>query len=137
MTISGYTAVNLDMEIGGEEDPLAKFAGVWNETFLYSSWNGTETFEGEVTVSVDGDRLYFENMFNYTMWSTKYSANYYGTLSDDGTTVTLVDANGQHNMFGPLSSPLVMTVEGNTLKAAAPFSGVSDYVLTNPNMGGY
>ena len=89
---------------------------------------------------VDG-KLYFENMFIYKMASTKYTSNYYGTLSEDGTTITLEDANpnSPHGYFGPLAyqsdSPIVLTVEGNTLKVARAYSGqVSNYVATNPNM---
>ena len=131
--VSDYVATNPDMNLGGETNPLDKFAGTWAETFEYSSWSGAETCTGEVTVTVEGDKLYFQNMFNYTMYSTKYSGNYYGTLSEDGKTIALTDAGSPHGMFGP-SSSLVLTVEGNTLKVSAPFNGVSNYVATNPNM---
>ena len=69
--------------------------------------------------------------------------NYYGTLSDDFTTITLEDENAYqgHGGFGPMGiqmdGPVVLTVEGNTLKVASCYSGyVVNYVATNPNMAG-
>ena len=143
--IVNYSAVNPDMVIGGgeEEDPLAKFAGTWTETFTntYMKYDPS-TYESctndAVTVSVVDGKLYFENMFKMTMYGTAYSSSYYGTLSEDGTTVTLEDA-ATHNGYGPLQyhGAAVLTVEGNTLKAASLYSNyVQNYVLTNPNMAG-
>ena len=143
--VSNYVATNPDMNLGGgeEEDPLAKFAGTWTETYVNKpySWSSETVYEGEFTVSVVDGKLYFENMFIYKMGSTTYTSNYYGTLSEDGTTITLEDANSNspHGYFGPLAyqsdSPIVLTVEGNTLKVASAYSGqVSNYVATNPDM---
>jgi hypothetical protein len=143
--VSNYVATNPNMDLGGgeEEDPLAKFAGTWTETFTntYMKYDPA-TYEScvndAVTVSVVDGKLYFENMFKMTMYGTAYSSSYYGTLSEDGTTVTLEDA-ATHNGYGPLQyhGAAVLTVEGNTLKAASLYSNyVQNYVLTNPNMAG-
>jgi hypothetical protein len=69
------------------------------------------------------------------MYSTVYTANYYGTLSADGTTITLEDENAKagHGYFGPMSNAgaIVLTVEGNTLKVASAYNGaVANYVAT-------
>lgn len=127
----------------GEGTSLDKFAGTWNETFTNSYWMGAGDYnnEGTLTVTVVDGKLYFENMFAIDSYGTPYSGNFYGTLSDDGTTITLEDAdpNSGHKGFGPLqyqSTPtLVLTVEGNTLKVSSAFSGyVVNYVATNPDM---
>ena len=62
-------------------------------------------------------------------------------LSADGTTITLEDENAYvgHSGFGPAAvqpdSPIVLTVEGNTIKVASAFNGcVANYVATNPDM---
>ena len=142
-SLKNFTAVNPDMKVEEEEDPLAKFAGTWTETFTntYMKYDPS-TYEScvndAVTVSVVDGKLYFENMFKMTMYGTAYSSSYYGTLSEDGTTVTLEDA-ATHNGYGPLQyhGAAVLTVEGNTLKAASLYSNyVQNYVLTNPNMAG-
>lgn len=143
--VSNYVATNPNMDLGGgeEEDPLAKFAGTWTETFTNTYMKNTPAdYESctndAVTVSVVDGKLYFENMFKMTMFGTAYSSSYYGTLSEDGTTVTLEDA-ATHNGYGPLQyhGAAVLTVEGNTLKATSLYSNyVQNYVLTNPNMAG-
>ena len=142
-SLVNFTAVNPDMKVEEEEDPLAKFAGTWTETFTntYMKYDPS-TYEScvndAVTVSVVDGKLFFENMFKMTMYGTAYSSSYYGTLSEDGTTVTLEDA-ATHNGYGPLQyhGAAVLTVEGNTLKAASLYSNyVQNYVLTNPNMAG-
>ena len=139
-----YTAgVKVDAPAGEGGSSLDKFVGTWTETYVNKpySWSSETVYEGEFTVSVVDGKLYFENMFVYKMGSTTYTSNYYGTLSEDGTTITLEDANpnSPHGYFGPLAyqsdSPVVLTVEGNTLKVASAYSGqVSNYVATNPNM---
>ena len=139
-----YTAgVKVDAPAGDGGNSLEKFVGTWTETYVNKpySWSSETVYEGEFTVSVVDGKLYFENMFVYKMGSTTYTSNYYGTLSEDGTTITLEDANpnSPHGYFGPLAyqsdSPIVLTVEGNTLKVASAYSGqVSNYVATNPNM---
>ena len=139
-----YTAgVKVDAPAGEGGSSLEKFVGTWTETYVNKpySWSSETVYEGEFTVSVVDGKLYFENMFVYKMGSTTYTSNYYGTLSEDGTTITLEDANpnSPHGYFGPLAyqsdSPIVLTVEGNTLKVASAYSGqVSNYVATNPNM---
>lgn len=127
----------------GEGTSLDKFAGTWNETFTNSYWMGAGDYnnEGTLTVTVVDGKLYFENMFAIDSYGTPYSGNFYGTLSEDGTTITLEDANPNsgHGGFGPLqyqSSPVLeLTVEGNTLKVASCYSGyVVNYVATNPDM---
>ena len=137
-SLVNFTAVNPDMKVEEEEDPLAKFAGTWTETFTntYMKYNPADyesCTNDAVTVSVVDGKLYFENMFKIMMFGTPYSSSYYGTLSEDGTTVTLEDA-ATHNGFGPLQyhGAAVLTVEGNTLKATSLYSNyVQNYVLTN------
>ena len=139
-----YTAgLKVDAPAGEGGSSLEKFVGTWTETYVNKpySWSSETVYEGEFTVSVVDGKLYFENMFVYKTGSTTYTSNYYGTLSEDGTTITLEDANSSspHGYFGPLAyqsdSPIVLTVEGNTLKVASAYSGqVSNYVATNPNM---
>ena len=135
--------MKVDAPAGDGGNSLEKFAGTWTETYVNKpySWSSETIYEGEFTVSVVDGKLYFENMFVYKMGSTTYTSNYYGTLSEDGTTITLEDANpnSPHGYFGPLAyqsdSPIVLTVEGNTLKVASAYSGqVSNYVATNPDM---
>ena len=142
--IHEYTAgVKVDAPAGDGGNSLEKFVGTWTETYVNKpySWSDETVYEGEFTVSVVDGKLYFENMFVYKSGSTTYTSNYYGTLSEDGTTITLEDANpnSPHGYFGPMAyqsdSPVVLTVEGNTLKVASAYSGnVSNYVATNPNM---
>ena len=139
-----YTAgVKVDAPAGDGGNSLEKFVGTWTETYVNKpySWSSETIYEGEFTVSIVDGKLSFENMFVYKMGSTTYTSNYYGTLSEDGTTITLEDANpnSPHGYFGPLAyqsdSPIVLTVEGNTLKVASAYSGaVANYVATNPNM---
>ena len=135
-------AVKVDAP-AGEGTSLDKFAGTWNETFTNSYWMGAGDYnnEGTLTVTVVDGKLYFENMFAIDSYGTPYSGNYYGTLSEDGTTITLEDENPSsgHKGFGPLqyqqNPVLELTVEGNTLKVASCYSGyVVNYVATNPNM---
>jgi len=127
----------------GEGTSLDKFAGTWNEAFTNTYFMGAGDYnhEGTMTVSVVDGKLYFENMFQITYYGSPMSGNYYGTLSEDGTTITLEDANPSsgHTGFGPLqyqpSPVLELTVEGNTLKVASCYGGyIVNYVATNPNM---
>ena len=70
------------------------------------------------------------------MYSTTYTSNYYGTLSADGTTVTMEDENPDagHGYFGPMSyagGAIVLNVEGNKLTVASAYNGgVANYVAT-------
>ena len=70
------------------------------------------------------------------MYSTTYTSNYYGTLSADGTTVTLEDENPEagHSFYGPMSyagGAIVLNVEGNTLTVASAYGdNVANYVAT-------
>lgn len=127
----------------GEGTSLDKFAGTWNEAFTNTYFMGAGDYnhEGTMTVSVVDGKLYFENMFQITYYGSPMSGNYYGTLSEDGTTITLEDANPSsgHTGFGPLqyqpSPVLELTVEGNTLKVASCYGGyIVNYVATNPDM---
>lgn len=127
----------------GEGTSLDKFAGTWNEAFTNTYFMGAGDYnhEGTMTVSVVDGKLYFENMFQITYYGSPMSGNYYGTLSEDGTTITLEDANPNsgHTGFGPLqyqqNPVLELTVEGNTLKVASCYGGnIVNYVATNPNM---
>ena len=127
----------------GEGTSLDKFAGTWNEAFTNTYFMGAGDYnhEGTMTVSVVDGKLYFENMFQITYYGSPMSGNYYGTLSEDGTTITLEDANPSsgHTGFGPLqyqqNPVLELTVEGNTLKVASCYGGnIVNYVATNPNM---
>ena len=134
--------VDYKMEIPApvvEGDPaLAAFVGEWTETYVNKpySWSEETVYDGEFTVSVVDGKLYFENMFIYKMYSTVYTGNYYGTLSADGKTITLEDENASlgHGYFGPMSyagGPIVLTVDGNTLKVASAYNGnVANYVAT-------
>ena len=86
-------------------------------------------------------KLYFQNMFSFNAMGMSMKGNYYGTLSEDGKTIALEDENPNtgHSGFGPAASqsdaPLVLTVEGNTLKVASAYSGyVENYVAVNPDM---
>lgn len=138
--IGNYEAVPYvapDPGAGGEGDPsLNAFTGTWSETYVNKpySWSPETIYEGEFTVSVVDGKLYFENMFIYKMSSTVYTANYYGTLSGDGKTITLEDAGSGHGYFGPLAyagGPIVLAVEGNTLTVASAYNGqVVNYVAT-------
>ena len=137
--LGNYAAAVKVEETPGNTGDLAAFVGTWTETYVNKpySWSPETVYEGEFTVSIVDGKLYFENMFIYKMGSTVYTSDYYGTLSDDGTTITLEDANSSspHGYFGPLSyqsdSPIVLTVEGNTLKVASAYSGqVANYVAT-------
>ena len=127
----------------GEGTSLDKFAGTWNEAFTNTYFMGAGDYnhEGTMTVSVVDGKLYFENMFQITYYGSPMSGNYYGTLSEDGTTITLEDANPSsgHQGFGPLqyqqNPVLELTVEDNTLKVASCYGGnIVNYVATNPNM---
>ena len=144
--IGGYKAV-----VKVEEEPetpegaggLEAFVGTWTETYVNKpyTWSSETVCEGEFTVSISGDKLLFENMFVFKvsgMNGYEYkSGSYYGTLSSDGKTITLddVDPNGMgHGQFGPLSyagGPIVLTVDGNTLKVDSAYNGnVANYVAT-------
>lgn len=134
--IGKYSVKVYEPETPGASGPLAAFVGTWTETYVNKpySWSTETVYENEFTVSVVDGKLYFENMFLFRMSSTVYTSNYYGTLSADGTTITLEDAtNSGHGNFGPLSyaGGVILSVEGNTLKVASAFKGnVANYVAT-------
>ena len=93
----------------------------------------TAVTNDNLKVSVKDGKLYFENMFAVNMYGTPYSGTYYGTLSEDGKTITLEDVS-THMFFGPATG-LQLTVEGNTISFTEAFYGyVTNYVAINPNM---
>ena len=100
------------------EGGLSVFVGTWNETFTYTSWSGPEIHTGTFDVSVEGDKLLFTSMFNYKMYSTLYSGTYYGTLSEDGTKITLTEKDSPHGYFGPINysseGTIILDVNGTT-----------------------
>ena len=136
INVSSYSATNPNMQVGGAVNPLEDFVGTWSETYVNKpySWSSETEYEGEFTVSVVDGKLYFKNMFIFKMYSTVYTSNYYGTLSEDGKTITLEDENPDsgHGYFGPMSyagANIVLTVDGNTLTVASAYSGqVANYV---------
>lgn len=127
-------AVKVDAP-AGEATPIEKFAGDWNESFTEAMTSGVPTAvtNDKLKVSVKDGKLYFENMFAVSMYGTPYSGTYYGTLSEDGKTITLEDVS-THMFFGPATG-LQLTVEGNTISFTEAFYGyVTNYVAINPNM---
>ena len=132
--IYDYTAgVKVDTP-AGDVITIDKLAGDWTETFseAYSMGVPTEMTNTNLKISVQDGKLYFENMFSINAYGVTWSANCYGTLSEDGMTVTLGD--GEHTLFGPVSG-IELAVEGNTLTASEAFYGyVTNYVAINPNM---
>ena len=127
-------AVKVDAP-AGEATPIEKFAGDWNESFTEAMTSGVPTAvtNDNLKVSVKDGKLYFENMFAVSMYGTPYSGTYYGTLSEDGKTITLEDVS-THMFFGPATG-LQLTVEGNTISFTEAFYGyVTNYVAINPNM---
>ena len=131
--IGSYTAAVKVDEPAVDVDPaLAAFVGTWTETYVNKpySWSTEKVYEGEFTVSVVDGKLYFENIFVSSYGAGKY----YGTLSADGTTISLEDAEEYgHPEYGPLSynGPVDLVVEGNTLKVSSAFNGaVANYVAT-------
>ena len=132
--IYDYTAgVKVDTP-AGDVITIDKLAGDWTETFseAYSMGVPTEMTNADLKVSVQEGKLYFENMFSINMFGTIWSANCYGTLSEDGMTVTLGD--GEHTLLGSVSG-IELAVEGNTLTTSEAFYGyVTNYVAINPNM---
>ena len=121
-----------------KEDPLLAFVGTWSESFTNSYFMGSGEYNNvdAVTVSVVEGKLYFENLFGVVSYGTPYSGSYYGTLSADGTTITLEDAASMgHGSFGPMSysatNPIVLNVtEGKLTASAAPFGYLNNYVAT-------
>ena len=114
-------------------NPLEQFVGPWSETFVNKpySWSSETVYSGEFTVSVVDGKLYFENMFGFGSYG---AGKFYGTLSDDGKTISLEDAEQYgHPYFGPMTyaGPITLTVEGNTLKVASAYdNAVANYVAT-------
>ena len=138
-------AVKVDEPAGGEGGlTIESFVGTWTETFTVTDafWGGSGDYTNDaLKVSVKDGKLFFENMFSFGSGYSSYKGNFYGVLSADGTTITLEDesAYAGHSGFGPAAyqadSPIVLTVEGNTIKVASAFSGyVANYVAVNPDM---
>ena len=141
MYIGNYEAVHyVAPDPGAGDSPLSAFVGTWSESFTNNYFMGSGTYSNDqtVTVSVDGDKLLFENMIQINSWGTLYSGSYYGTLSADGKTITLEDVNPSsgHGTFGPLSyqpeTTIVLTVGTGTLTCASTYSGnIVNYQLFN------
>ena len=135
-------AVKVDAPAGGGAVSLENFAGTWTEEFDDTYMNGLAQHHtnSDMRVSVVDGKLYFENMFCMPGWTGgSTSQSYYGTLSEDGTTITLTDAGAYHGVYGPLQyhnpAYIELKVEGNTLKADEAYSGYAlNYVAVNPNM---
>ena len=131
--LAGYTAVENVAEVPEDAGAFSAFVGTWTETYVNKpySWSPETVYNGEFTVSVVDGRLYFENLFGYGSYG---AGKYYGTLSADGTTIELEDAEQYgHPYFGPLSyaGPISLTVEGNTLKVSSAYNNaVGSYVAT-------
>ena len=143
--IYNYAAsVKVDEPVGGEGVTVESFVGTWTESFSTTSafWGGAGDYTNDaMKVTVKDGKLFFENMFSFGSGYSSYKGNFYGVLSADGTTITLEDENAYvgHSGFGPAAvqpdSPIVLTVEGNTIKVASAFNGcVANYVATNPDM---
>ena len=143
--IYNYAAsVKVDEPVGGEGVTVESFVGTWTESFSTTSafWGGAGDYTNDaMKVTVKDGKLFFENMFSFGSGYSSYKGNFYGVLSADGTTITLEDENAYvgHSGFGPAAyqadSPIVLTVEGNTIKVASAFSGyVANYVAVNPDM---
>ena len=118
---------------GGAVDPLEAFKGTWTETYVNKpySWSQEKTFNGEFTVSVVDGKLLFENMFAY---GTYGAGSYLGTLSSDGSTITLEDnAQYGHPYHGPMSASgtIVLQVTDGTLTVSSAYNNaVANYVAT-------
>ena len=131
IVVTSWTAETTAPAAG--EDPLAQFSGPWTETYVNKpySWSSETVYSGEFTVSIVDGKLYFENMFGFGSYG---AGKFYGTLSEDGKTISLEDAEQYgHPYFGPLSyaGPITLTVEGNTLKVASAYNNaVANYVAT-------
>ena len=142
--IGGYAAAVKavdEPETPGDEDagPLAAFVGNWSESFTNSYFMGPGEYNNVdgITVSIVDGKLYFEKMFAIAYYGTPMSGSYYGTLSADGKTITLEDANPSsgHSAFGPMAysstNPIVLNVSDGTLTAStAPYGNINNYVAT-------
>lgn len=142
--IGGYAAAVKavdEPETPGDEDagPLAAFVGNWSESFTNSYFMGPGEYNNVdgITVSIVDGKLYFEKMFAIDYYGTPMSGSYYGTLSADGKTITLEDANPSsgHSAFGPMAysstNPIVLNVSDGTLTAStAPYGNINNYVAT-------
>ena len=142
--IGGYAAAVKavdEPETPGDEDagPLAAFIGNWSESFTNSYFMGQGEYNNVdgITVSIVDGKLYFEKMFAITYYGSPMSGSYYGTLSADGKTITLEDANPSsgHSGFGPMenssTNPIVLNVSDGKLTAStAPYGYLNNYVAT-------
>ena len=139
MYIGNYEAVHyVAPDPGAGDSPLSAFVGTWSESFTNSYFMGSGTYSNDqtVTVSVDGDKLLFENMIKITYYGSPMSGSYYGSLSADGKTITLEDVSSGHQAFGPLSyqpeTTIVLTVGTGTLTCASTYGGyITNYTLSN------
>ena len=137
--IGGYTVAVKEEESNVDAGPLAAFIGKWSESFTNSYFMGQGEYnnvEG-ITVSIVDGKLYFEKMFAITYSGSPLSGSYYGTLSADGKTITLEDANpsSPHSGFGPMeyssTNPIVLNVSDGKLTASTALYGyLSNYVAT-------
>lgn len=142
--IGGYAAAVKavdEPETPGDEDagPLAAFIGNWSESFTNSYFMGQGEYNNVdgITVSIVDGKLYFEKMFAITYYGSPMSGSYYGTLSADGKTITLEDANPSsgHLGFGPMeyssTNPIFLNVSDGKLTAStAPYGYLNNYVAT-------
>ena len=125
-----------DGEQGGEEEqssPLTALVGTWNETFSYfQGWGDPVAQTGVVTVTLEGDKLRFTNMFNTSQWGNTKSGNYYGVLSDDGKNILIsdVDNTNPHGTYGPIvdssysPTTLSLAIGNNQITIASAFNGM-------------
>ena len=137
--IGGYAVAVKEEDTNVDAGPLAAFVGEWSESFSNGYFMGPGEYNNVkgVNVSVVDGKLYFEKMFAITYYGSPMSGSYYGTLSADGKTITLEDANPSsgHSAFGPMAysstNPIVLNVSDGTLTAStAPYGNINNYVAT-------
>lgn len=125
---------------GDESSSLTALVGSWNETFdYYQGWGDPVTQTGVVTVTLEGDKLLFTNMFNTVQWGNTKSGKYYGVLSDDGKNILISDVNSSspHAVYGPIQdsnynpTTLSLAIDNNQITIASAFNGyILDYTAT-------
>lgn len=91
-----------------KQDPRDAFVGTWTET--------NASYDFTVSLAEDG-KLLFEGLFKYTQFTTVYTSDYYGTLSEDGKTITLEDVNpnSPHGWYGPANGATLTVEEDGSL----------------------
>ena len=129
MTISGYTAVNPDMEIGGEEEETVSLAGTWNQTLTGMSW---PTPSATMTIAAEGNTL---TITDFVATGTSVTA----TFEDGKILIPAGTAIGSGmNAAGALDADVVLTLNGNTLTAddftISGYMTISGYTAVNPDM---